>query len=123
MDKKPSLYLGISVIVLVGLLSGYLLGAKVDKGKIVRISDFTFTVSQQGAYYTAIFQGDLVNPGLGVVRGVKVIIHWTEMNNQKHVNSLNIGDLAGQETQHFKIEFQCEYMLLIKSVSPTLEWS
>lgn len=123
MVRKEYLFLAISGLLIVGLMSGYFFAAKVDNSQVVKISGFNYEVSHVGVTYKVVFQGDVVNPGLGIVKDVKILIHWKEMDNIKHVGSLYIGDIPGQGSEKFSITFECEYMLLIKSASPTLEWS
>lgn len=123
MDRKPILYLTISGIVLVGVMSGYFFAARVDNTPVVKISGFIYEISQTGTIYKVVFQGDVINPSLRNIQGVRVIIHWIEMGNTKHIDSINIGNIPAASSKKFLISYECEYMLIVKSASPTLEWS
>jgi len=123
MDRRLILYITISGVVLVGIMSGYYFAAILDDSPVVKISGFNYELSQVGTTYRVVFQGSVVNPGLRKIENVRVIIHWQEMGNTKHIDSINIGNVPAESSETFMISHECEYMLIVKSVSPTLEWS
>ena len=120
MDRKLVI-LAIAMGMAVG--TGYIFASRTDRRPIPTISDFTMEIIYSGGFYEVVFRGAVVNPLNVNIYDVCVTVHWSEMGNIRHADSTNIGDVSLGGSVDFEISYKANYMLIVQSASPTLEFS
>lgn len=112
-----------TITVLVAATIGYLLSSVVFKQPVPHVRNKEYEIRQVGGVYTLIFSGYVVNPRTSDIYDVTVCIHWRELGGEKHVDSTHIGDMQGESSIPFRVVYECEYMVTIKSYTPEVLFS
>jgi len=120
MNHKITAFLTMAVFV--ALVSGYFFASKVYKDISPEISGFNYEVNQHGSTFEAHFGGTFSNPRDKMLHNVTVLVFWNEAGNEKHVESLILGNVPGKSSIEFDIVYECDYLLVIQSVSPTFSF-
>ena len=117
MNNKFTAFLTIAVFV--ALVSGFFFVSKVHKDISPEIIGFNYEVNQHGSSFEAHFRGTFSNPRNDMLHNVTVLVFWNEADNEKHIESLSLGNVPRKISIEFDIVYERDYLLVIKSVSPT----
>lgn len=120
MNNKITTFLTMAVFV--ALVSGYFFASKVYKDISPEISRFYYEVNQHGSTFEAHFRGTFTNPQNKKLHNVTVLIFWNEAGDEKHIESLSLGDVPRKSSIDFDIVYERDYLLVIQSVSPTFSF-
>lgn len=121
MDRK--LISMTTLTVLIAATIGYFLSSVVFKQPVPHVKDKDYEIRQLGGRYTLIFSGYVVNPRTSDIYDVIVCIRWRELGGEKHVDSTHIGDMQGESSLPFRVVYECEYMVTIKSYTTEVLFS
>ena len=120
MNNKITAFLTMAVFV--ALVSGYFFASTVYKDVSPEISGFNYDVNQHGSTFEAHFKGTFSNPRDKMLHNVTVLVFWNEAGNEKHIESLILGNVPGKSSIDFDIVYERDYLLVIQSASPTFSF-
>lgn len=121
MNHKISAFLTMAMFV--ALVSGYFFASTVYKDISPEVSGFNYEVNQHGSTFEANFRGIFFNPRDITLHNVTILVFWNEAGNEKHLESLSLGNVPGKSSIEFNIVYERDYLLVIQSVSPTFTFN
>lgn len=84
-----------------------------------QISGFNYELNQHGSTFEAHFKGTFTNPREKMIHNVTVLVFWNEAGDKEHLESLSLGSIPRKSSIEFDIVYKRDYLLVIKSVSPS----